>query len=184
MRRFIGPSGQLYGTNGLAWEMFADFSAVPSTHPKLQTQPFYPILVITQLLLFGQGRPGILRGLRSFPMSRLALATNKYEEMTSFYQNRLGFCPVQSWDRPGARGAILSRPGGFKIEILDMAREKRPSALQEPSDRVHLVLEVENVEKFGHLWNLPAPEETSWGGPIIKVRDPDGWQVVVMGLGG
>lgn len=117
-------------------------------------------------------------------MSRLALATQKYEEMTSFYQNKLGFCLIQSWDRSGSRGGIFSGPGGFKLEILDATRERQSLTLHEASQRVHLVLEVEDVGKFGQKWGLPAPENTSWGGAVIKVFDPDGWPVVVMGLGG
>lgn len=115
-------------------------------------------------------------------MSRMALATQKYEEMVAFYQNQLGFCLVQSWDRPGARGGIFAGPGGFKLEILDAARERQNLIFHEASDRMHLILEVEDVGKFGERHGLPVPVETSWGGPIIKVCDPDGWPVVVMGL--
>lgn len=117
-------------------------------------------------------------------MSRVALATQKYEEMTAFYQNQLGFCLVQSWDRLGARGGIFAGPGGFKLEILDATRDRQSLTLHEASERMHLVLEVEDVRKFGQGHGLPVPVETSWGGPIIKVCDPDGWQVVVMGQGG
>ena len=117
-------------------------------------------------------------------MSRIALATQKYEEMSSFYQERLGFILVQTWDREGARGGIFSGPGGIKLEILDAVREKRKLNLREASERIHLVLEVEDVGKFGQEHGLPGPEETGWGGRILRISDPDGWPVVVMGLGG
>ena len=116
-------------------------------------------------------------------MSRLALATQNYEKMATFYQVRLGFCQIRSWDREGARGGVFAGPGGFQLEILDASREKESLVLRDANERMHLVLEVDDVGDFGKKYGLPAPIETRWGGPMIKICDPDGWNVVVIRLG-
>ncbi len=107
-------------------------------------------------------------------MSYVALATDHYDEVVAFYGEGLGFPVVDEWDRPNARGLRFDL-GGMRLEILDNQREKSPLALGAPADRVHLVVEVEDVDKAhaGIDIDAPLPNDTSWGARLFRVHDPD-----------
>jgi len=108
-------------------------------------------------------------------MSYVALATDRYDEVVAFYGEGLGFQVVDKWDRPNARGLRFDL-GGMRLEIIDNQREQRPLDLGAPADRVHVVVEVEDVEKAraGIGIEAPLPQGTSWGARLFQVRDPDG----------
>jgi catechol 2,3-dioxygenase-like lactoylglutathione lyase family enzyme len=107
-------------------------------------------------------------------MSYVALVTNRFDEVTHFYGEMLGFPAVAEWDRSNARGRRFDA-GGMKIEIIDNEREQRPRELGEPADRVHIVIEVEDIENARAGLKLEAPPvtNTSWGSRIFQVHDPD-----------
>jgi catechol 2,3-dioxygenase-like lactoylglutathione lyase family enzyme len=108
-------------------------------------------------------------------VSYVALATERFEEVARFYGTDLGFPTLRSWDRNDARGRVFDLRGLY-LEILDALREKRPLALEPPADRVHLVIEVDDVraERSRLVIDAPEPEETSWGARLFRLRDPDG----------
>lgn len=114
-------------------------------------------------------------------MSYVALATNRYEEVVEFYGDLLGFPVVDEWDRPNARGQRLDL-GGMRLEILDNQREKSPLKLGATADRVHLVVEVDDIEEARDCIEIdsPLPQETSWGARLFQVRDPDGVPVTFL----
>lgn len=107
-------------------------------------------------------------------MSYVALVTDRYDEVVDFYGQRLAFPVVDKWDRSNARG-IRFDLGGMRLEIIDNKREKSPLALGGPVDRVHLVIEVENIEKTRDSIDIetPLPQDTSWGARLFQIRDPD-----------
>lgn len=113
-------------------------------------------------------------------MSWVALATARYEEMRLFYGRTLGCAIVDEWDRPGARATVFDL-NGLRLEVLDATRE-RGLAPGEPGDRVHLVLEVDDVDAFrrDHRLGGPEPVDTSWGARVLSLRDPDGLPVTVL----
>ena len=113
-------------------------------------------------------------------MSWVALATTRYDAVRAFYGTTLGCPVVDGWDRPGARATVFDL-NGLRLEILDATREKA-MALGDPKDRVHLVLEVEDVDAFRrrHAGEAPEPQATSWGARILRLRDPDGIPVTVL----
>jgi catechol 2,3-dioxygenase-like lactoylglutathione lyase family enzyme len=108
-------------------------------------------------------------------MSYVALATGSFEEVTKFYGEDLRFPVLQGWDRADGRGKRFDL-GGLRLEILDNARERRPLALGTPADRVHVVIEVTDIDHArSHLRiTAPVPEAVSWGARLFQVRDPDG----------
>lgn len=115
-------------------------------------------------------------------MSFIALATSRYDEVCAFYGKALGCAVVDGWDRPGARATVFDL-GGMRLEILDATREKA-MALGDAKDRVHLVLEVEDVDAFRRrLGEAPEPQATSWGARLLRLRDPDGIPVTVLSRG-
>jgi catechol 2,3-dioxygenase-like lactoylglutathione lyase family enzyme len=79
-------------------------------------------------------------------MSYVALLTTRFDEVTRFYGELLGFPIVKQWDRSNARGRRFDA-GGMRLEIIDNEREPNPVRLGEPADRVHIVIEVENIEE-------------------------------------
>jgi catechol 2,3-dioxygenase-like lactoylglutathione lyase family enzyme len=108
-------------------------------------------------------------------MSYLTLATLRFDEVVEFYSRRLGCPGVRRWDRPEGRGCLFQLPG-LRLEILDAAREKNPMRLPPPGDRIHLVLEVPDVDAARRALGIETPEPitTSWGARMFTVRDPDG----------
>ncbi len=107
-------------------------------------------------------------------MSYVALATERYDDVVEFYGGRLGFPVVDKWDRPNARGMRFDL-GGMRLEIIDNQREQRPLTLGAPADRVHLVVEVDDIEKARDSIEIdaPLPKGTSWGARLFRVFDPD-----------
>ena len=108
-------------------------------------------------------------------MSYVALATDRFEEVTSFYGELLGFPVVEQWDRPNGRGRRFDI-GGMRLEILDNDRERNPLTLGEPADRFHVVVEVEDIEDARNQIEIEAPptQAVSWGARLFQIRDPDG----------
>jgi catechol 2,3-dioxygenase-like lactoylglutathione lyase family enzyme len=114
-------------------------------------------------------------------VSYVALITERYDAVVEFYGERLGFPVVDRWDRPNARGLRFDL-GGMRLEILDNQRERRRLPLGAPADRVHLVVEVDDVDEARDRIDVeaPLPQGTSWGARLFQVRDPDGIPVTFL----
>ena len=114
-------------------------------------------------------------------MSYVALVTARFDEVTRFYGELLGFPIVTQWDRHNARGLRFDA-GGMRLEIIDNEREQRPVELGEPADKVHIVIEVENIAEARKRIKVdaPPPQDTSWGARIFRVHDPDGIPVTFL----
>ena len=108
-------------------------------------------------------------------MSYVALATDAFDAMATFYGDALGFQVVSEWDRPNGRGRRFDLGGGLRLELLDNQRERHPMRL-EVSERVHVVVEVEDVDaaRDGIAVPVPACSDTAWGARLFQIRDPDG----------
>jgi len=113
-------------------------------------------------------------------VSWVALVTARYEEACAFYGTTLGCPVVDGWDQPAGRATVFDL-NGLRLEVLDAARE-REMALGDPEDRVHLVLEVDDVDAFRRKLPREAPEpvDTSWGARVLRLHDPDGVRVTVL----
>jgi hypothetical protein len=82
---------------------------------------------------------------------------------------------VEEWDRANGRGRRFDL-GGIRLEILDNARERQSLDLREPADRIHVVVEVDDIDATRRrlATSTPSPQTTSWGARLFQVRDPDG----------
>ena len=89
-------------------------------------------------------------------MSYVALVTNRFDEVTRFYGELLGFPIVKQWDRSNARGLRFDT-GGMRLEIIDNEREQRQRELGETADRVHIVVEVDNIDETRERIKVDAP---------------------------
>ncbi len=114
-------------------------------------------------------------------MSFVALATERFEEVCGFYGETLGFAVLREWDRPDGRGRVFDL-AGLQLEILDADREERPLELEPPRDRFHVVVEVQDLDALRDALpvDAPAPEDTSWGARLFRLRDPDGVAVTFL----
>ncbi len=115
-------------------------------------------------------------------MSYVALATDRFDQVVRFYGEDLQLPVVADWDRAGGRGRRFDLGGGLRLEILDNVRERRPLRLNEPEDRFHVVVEVDDIEAARNRLPFTAPEpmDVSWGARLFQIRDPDGVPVTFL----
>ena len=115
-------------------------------------------------------------------MSYVALATDAFEEVAHFYGALLGFPVAAEWDRANGRGRRFDAGGGLRLEVLDNRRERHPLPLGAPGDRLHVVVEVDDIDAARNriAFAAPAPAATSWGARLFQVRDPDGVAVTLL----
>jgi catechol 2,3-dioxygenase-like lactoylglutathione lyase family enzyme len=121
-------------------------------------------------------------------MSYATLATDRFDEVAYFYGETLGFPVVAMWDRRRGRGRRFDL-GGMRLEVLDNQREPQPLGLGELADRLHLVVEVADIDAARARLPLsaPTPHTATWGARLFAVRDPDGVPVTFLewtGAGG
>jgi catechol 2,3-dioxygenase-like lactoylglutathione lyase family enzyme len=114
-------------------------------------------------------------------MSYVALVTSRFDEVTRFYGELLGFPIVEQWDRSDARGMQFDT-GCMRLEIIDNEREQRQRELGKTADKVHIVVEVENIDSARERIKVDAPptQDTSWGSRLFQTRDPDGLPVTFL----
>jgi catechol 2,3-dioxygenase-like lactoylglutathione lyase family enzyme len=114
-------------------------------------------------------------------MSYVALATNNFDEVSHFYQMGLGFEVIDEWDREHGRGRRFNAEG-MALEILDNERETNSMRIFPPGDRVHIVIEVPDIDTVHQriAVSAPKPQSTSWGATLFQVRDPDGVPVTFL----
>jgi hypothetical protein len=114
-------------------------------------------------------------------VSYMALVTDRFDDMVRFYGETLDLPKLESWDRPNGRGQRFDL-SGLRLEILDNGRERQPLGLGSPADRIHVVIEVDDV--FHARKRLPVetavPIYTSWGACLFQIRDPDGVAVTFL----
>lgn len=115
-------------------------------------------------------------------MSYVAFATDAFDEVAHFYGALLGFPVASEWDRPTGRGKRFDAGGGLRLEILDNKRERHPLPLGTPGDRLHVVVEVPDIDAAhrGLVLDAPPPQRVSWGASLFQVRDPDGVAVTFL----
>ena len=114
-------------------------------------------------------------------MSYAALVTDNFDEVASFYGAVPGCKVVDHWDRDNARGMRFDL-GGMRLEVMDNRRERHPLTITPPSDRFHIVIEVDDIDAAYERLDIaaPAPASTSWGASLFQVRDPDGVPVTFL----
>ena len=114
-------------------------------------------------------------------MSFVALVTNRFDEVTRFYGELLGFPIVKQWDRSNARGLRFDT-GGMRLEIIDNEREQHECELAAPSHKFHIVVEIDNIDEARERIKVDVPptRDTSWGARLFQVHDPDGIPVTFL----
>ncbi|NDR57921.1 DUF120 domain-containing protein [Aliiruegeria sabulilitoris] len=114
-------------------------------------------------------------------MSYMTLATNKFEQVASFYGSALGFPVIEKWDQPTSRG-IRFDLGGVHLEIIDSGREANPLMHAGAVESLQVVVEVDDIEEMHHriAAEVPPPATVPWGARLFRLNDPDGIPVTFL----
>ena len=125
---------------------------------------------------------------------RVAITTEDFEQLTSFYRDGLGLDPGDLWEANGGRGQMFAAGGGT-LEVFDTAYATHIDNLEvgsRVSGQLRFAFEVpdvhaavENALNFGATL-VQSPKMMPWGDYNARVQAPDGLQVTlfqVMGEG-
>lgn len=118
---------------------------------------------------------------------RVAITTDEYERLASFYLLGLGLEPSQVWPEDQGRALVLDL-GRATLEVFD---EKQANTVDQievgrrVSGKVRFALKVPDLENararltsFGAKLVHP-PVETPWGDKTVRFEDPDGMQITL-----
>jgi methylmalonyl-CoA/ethylmalonyl-CoA epimerase len=118
---------------------------------------------------------------------RVALTTDEFERLASFYRKGLGLEPAQDWPEDQGRALVLDM-GKATLEVFD---EKQAQTIDQIevgrriSGRVRFAFQVpdlkaatERLLSFGATLVHP-PVVTPWGDQNVRFQDPDGMQITL-----
>ncbi|MEI5890002.1 VOC family protein [Bacillus cereus] len=118
---------------------------------------------------------------------RIARPTDKFEEVTSFYEKGLGLKRIgEFYDHEGYDGVMFGLPD--EEYHLEFTRHEDGSPCPAPTKDNLLVFymreysEIEKVSKRLHAmgYGEVEPENPYWKEKGITIEDPDGWRIVLM----
>ena len=122
---------------------------------------------------------------------RVALTTDEFERLASFYREGLGLEPAQDWPEDQGRALVVDM-GGATLEVFD---EKQAQTIDQievggrvggrTSGRVRFALRVPDLgaameRMLSHGAGLVyTPVVTPWGDQNARFHDPDGMQITL-----
>jgi catechol 2,3-dioxygenase-like lactoylglutathione lyase family enzyme len=118
---------------------------------------------------------------------RVALTTNDFDRMASFYCDGLGMEPAQVWPEDQGRALVLNL-GRATLEVFD---EKQTETIDQievgrrVSGQIRFALQVPDLEAamqglLAHGAKLVHPPVvTPWGDRNVRLEDPDGMQITL-----
>jgi uncharacterized glyoxalase superfamily protein PhnB len=118
---------------------------------------------------------------------RVALTTQAYERLASFYLDGLGFEPSQVWPEDQGRALVLDL-GKATLEVFDEKQAETVDQLEvgrRVSGSVRFALQVPDLEAamerlIAHGATLVHPPVvTPWGDRNARFQDPDGMQITL-----
>ena len=121
--------------------------------------------------------------IRTFTLVRHTL---DYESMCEFYGCILEMAVVDSWDRPGTRGAVFAPAGavnGATVEVLELDGVGVPGVA--PVNLVLSLFVADAQAAHAQLQRAGADivrglEDTPWGHRSFGVDDPDGLRIWIV----
>lgn len=118
---------------------------------------------------------------------RVAITTDEFDRLVSFYCDGLGLEPAQVWPEDQGRALVLDM-GKATLEVFD---EKQAQTIDQIevgrriSGRVRFALQVpdlkaamERLRSHGATLVHP-PVDTPWGDRNVRFQDPDGMQITL-----
>ena len=118
---------------------------------------------------------------------RVALTTDEFERLASFYRQGLGLEPAQEWPEDQGRALVLDM-GRATLEVFDEQQAYTVDQIEAGrriSGRVRLALRVPDLEAateqlLSHGAKLiHPPVVTPWGDRNVRFQDPDGMQITL-----
>ncbi|HEY3474484.1 MAG TPA: VOC family protein [Anaerolineales bacterium] len=118
---------------------------------------------------------------------RVALTTNDYERLVTFYCQGLGIEPAAIWNNDGGKALILNM-GKATLELFD---ERQAEVIDEleagrrVSGQIRFALQVPDLNAamerlLAHGATLVHdPVMTPWGDYNVRLQDPDGMQITL-----
>ena len=118
---------------------------------------------------------------------RVAITTQEYERLVSFYCDGLGIEPAAIWNNDGGRALMLNM-GNATLELFDERQADVIDGLeagQRISGPIRFALRVPDLDAamerlLAHGATLVHPPVvTPWGDYNVRLQDPDGIQVTL-----
>ena len=118
---------------------------------------------------------------------RVALTTEDYERLASFYLDGLGLEPSQVWPEDQGRALVLDM-GRATLEVFDEKQAETVDQIEvgrRVSGKIRFALQVpdldaavERLREHGATQVHP-PVVTPWGDRNVRFQDPDGMQITL-----
>jgi methylmalonyl-CoA/ethylmalonyl-CoA epimerase len=118
---------------------------------------------------------------------RVALTTDEFERLESFYRKGLGLEPAQAWPEDQGRALVLDM-GKATLEVFDEEQAQTIDQIEvgrRISGRVRFALRVPDLKAamdrmLSHGATLVHPPVvTPWGDQNVRLQDPDGMQITL-----
>lgn len=118
---------------------------------------------------------------------RVALTTEAFDRLASFYRNGLGLEPSQVWPEDQGRALVLGM-GKATLEVFDEKQARTIDQIEAGrriSGQIRFALQVpdlkaamERLQAHGATL-IHAPVITPWGDKTVRFQDPDGMQITL-----
>jgi methylmalonyl-CoA/ethylmalonyl-CoA epimerase len=118
---------------------------------------------------------------------RVALTTEAYERLASFYCDGLGLEPAQIWPEDQGRALVLDM-GKATLEVFDERQAETIDQIEvgsRISDQIRFAFQVPDLEaamvrlKEHGATLVHPPVVTPWGDRNVRFQDPDGMQITL-----
>ena len=118
---------------------------------------------------------------------RVALTTDAFERLASFYREGLGLEPAQVWPEDQGRALVLDL-GRATLEVFDEQQAETVDQLEvgrRVSGQIRFALQVPDLDAaverlLVHGATLVHdPVVTPWGDRNVRFQDPDGMQITL-----
>jgi catechol 2,3-dioxygenase-like lactoylglutathione lyase family enzyme len=118
---------------------------------------------------------------------RIALTTDDFDRMVSFYCDGLGMEPAQVWPEDQGRALVLDL-GRATLEVFDEKQAETVDQIEvgrRVSGQIRFALQVPDLEAamqglLAHGAKLVHPPVvTPWGDHNVRLEDPDGMQITL-----
>jgi len=118
---------------------------------------------------------------------RVAITTDAFERLVSFYRDGLGLEPAQVWPDDQGRALVLNM-GKATLEVFDETQAQTIDHIEvghRISGQVRFALQVPDLKAamqrlLAHGATLVHPPVvTPWGDHNVRIQDPDGMQITL-----
>ena len=118
---------------------------------------------------------------------RVALTTEAFDRLASFYRNGLGLEPSQVWPEDQGRALVLDM-GKATLEVFNEKQAQTIDQIEAGrriSGQIRFALQVPDLDAamkrlLAHGATIVhAPVITPWGDKSVRFQDPDGMQITL-----